>query len=201
MLACGIPEQIAEIIANTDAIAELRLARDTPALFMEMDGTEQREWNDDLADRIVSPSADDPAVCVLDSGSTIRHPLIRPALAPEDQQEWQGLPLVEDVSYNIWGGHGTQLSGIALYGDLTEELVREWQIGLDHRLESVKILPDHGENDPNLYGFHNCIRSQPRRNSSTCSATCLLLGGHVRCNVLARPTIVMVGKGRRAHIW
>ena len=179
MLACGIPEQIAEIIANTDAIAELRLARDTPALFMEMDGTEQREWNDDLADRIVSPSADAPAVCILDSGSTIRHPLIRPALAPEDQQEWKGRPLVEDVSHNIWGGHGTQLSGIALYGDLMEALVREGQISLEHRLESVKILPDRGENDPDLYGFITAsavsrteIQAPARRRAFCLAVTC-----------------------------
>jgi hypothetical protein len=36
LLALASPEVIGRIIANTDAVAELRLARDTPAAFMEM---------------------------------------------------------------------------------------------------------------------------------------------------------------------
>src|SRR5262249_44140078 len=59
-------EQLGSIIANTDCVAELRLARDTPALFMGMDGAEQRAWSDDLAGRLVPCGNDAPAVCLLD---------------------------------------------------------------------------------------------------------------------------------------
>ncbi|WP_376743588.1 S8 family peptidase [Ensifer canadensis] len=145
-------ETLGRIIAHTDAIAELRTARDTPALFMEMDGAEQRAWAAETAGRIVAPDGDGPAVCLLDSGSTRRHPLILPALAPADQQAFDPGWNVEDISNQSHGGHGTQLSGVALYGDLTDVLAGDQQIILTHRLESVKILPDHGANDPDLFG-------------------------------------------------
>jgi|TARA_R110000772_G_scaffold268526_1_gene395903 hypothetical protein len=152
ILARAAPETIGRIVANTDAIAELRLARDTPSLFIEMDGAQQIAWAQELADRVVAPGDNAPAVCVLDSGSTRRHPLIAPALAEDDQQAWHVGWHGEDVSAQ-WRGHGTQLSGTALYGDLIHMLLGNGPVELHHRLESVKILPDHGDNDPDLYGY------------------------------------------------
>jgi hypothetical protein len=152
LLARGTAQQLARILANTDAIAELRLAKDTPSPFLMMEGSEQHEWADDFLARITPPDDDAPAVCILDSGTTHRHPLIRPALNVEDQKDWQFEPSVEDVSANGWGGHGTQMSGVALYGDLTDHICGQGEVKLTHRLESVKILPDFGANDPELYG-------------------------------------------------
>lgn len=151
LLARATLDTLGLIIANTDAIAELRLARDTPAVFMEMDGAEQTEWSEELAGRLVLPDASAPAVCILDSGSTIRHPLITQALDPQDHQAWRADWSAEDIGPQ-WRGHGTQMSGIALYGDLTEAMLGDGPLELFHRLESVKILPDHGANDPDLYG-------------------------------------------------
>ena len=152
VIAHGTPEAMGRIIANTDAIAELRLARDTPALFMEMTPDEQREWAEDMAGRLELAPADAPAVCILDSGTTRQHPLIEPALDPADQQAWDHAWTVEDVSAS-WLGHGTQMSGLALYGDLTPALVADGSLELTHKLESVKVLPDRGANDPDLYGY------------------------------------------------
>lgn len=151
LLVRAVPEAIGQIVANTDAIAELRIARDTPSFFMEMDGAQQIAWSEELAERVVSPSSDAPAVCLLDSGTTRRHPLIRPALGEEDQLAWDAGWNVQDVA-SQWMGHGTQMSGVALYGDLVDALLVNGPIELHHRLESVKILPDHGANDPDLYG-------------------------------------------------
>lgn len=44
------------------------------------------------------------------------------------------------------------MGGLALYGDLTPVLTGWEPVALAHRLESVKILPDRGQNDPDLYG-------------------------------------------------
>lgn len=151
-LVRATPVALGRVLANSDAIAELRLARDTPYVFMEMAGREQREWVLDLADRVEPPQGDAPAVCVLDSGSTRQHPLITVALDAPDQQAWHAAWTVEDVGPQ-WRGHGTQMSGLALYGDLTHQLTDVDEFPLNHRLESVKILPDRGQNDPDLYGY------------------------------------------------
>lgn len=145
-------EQLGSVIANTDCVAELRLARDTPSLFMGMGGAEQRAWSDELAGRLVPCGNDAPAVCLLDSGSTITHPLITPFLNIDDMHSFHGGVQVGDTSPQAHGGHGTRMSGTALYGDLTEVLDGNGPIEVRHRLESVKILPDHGTNDPDLYG-------------------------------------------------
>ena len=152
LIALATPAQIGMIVANTDAIAELRLARDTPSVFLAMDSVEQRDWNDELVDRLVLPADDAPSVCILDSGSTRLHPLIEPLLAAADQQAWNGVWQVEDTSTQ-WRGHGTRMSGLALFGDLSGPLVSTDPINLTHVLESVKILPDQGANDPDLYGY------------------------------------------------
>ena len=144
-------EDLGRIIANTDTVAELRMARDTPGFFMGLDGAEQRLWSDELADRLEPCDAEAPAVCLLDSGSTIAHPLIAPLLDAADQHAYDAGWAVEDISTLVHGGHGTQLSGIALYGDLTDVLTSVRPISVRHRLESVKILPDHGANDPDLF--------------------------------------------------
>ena len=152
VLVCATAEVLGRIVANTDTVAELRLARDTPGLFMVMDGAEQRLWSEDLARRIAPPPADAPAVCLLDSGTTWRHPLIQCGLDPADQQAYDRSWPVEDTSRQGHGGHGTQLSGLALHGDLIDLLASNGPVPLQHRLESVKILPDRGANDPDLYG-------------------------------------------------
>jgi hypothetical protein len=177
LLALSAPETLGRIIANTDAVAELRLARDTPATFMQMTPDEQRTWTDELAGRILAPSQNAPAVCILDSGSTRRHPLIRLALNPADQHSWDASPNVEDTgSSGYGGGHGTEMSGIALYGDLAPFLTGNGRVELAHRLESVKILPDRGGNDPDLYGYITATAiaraevTAPRRPRAVCLA-------------------------------
>jgi hypothetical protein len=152
VLVCGTTEALSRIVINTDSIAELRLARDTPGSFLAMEGAEQHLWSDDLARRVVAPADDAPAVCLLDSGTTHRHPLIGLALTPADQQAYDASWSVEDLSHGIHGGHGTQMSGLSLYGDLMPGLISNGSVELMHRLESVKILPDYGANDPDLYG-------------------------------------------------
>ena len=49
-------------------------------------------------------------------------------------------------------GTGRKCRGIALYGDLVPFLTGNGAVQLTHRLKSVKILPDRGANDPDLYG-------------------------------------------------
>lgn len=176
LLALATPEVLDHLIRRTDAIAELRLASDNPFVFLGMRPEEQREWAADLAGRVDPPSSDAPAVCVLDSGTTLRHPLLKVALDPADQQAYLPDWSIEDTSRNGHGGHGTEMSGLALYGDLVMPLEGSDRVALIHRLESVKILPDRGENEPRLYGHITgaCIAKAeiqaPQRPRAVCLA-------------------------------
>lgn len=150
ILVLANPETVGAILLNSDSIAEIRLARDTPALFVELSNTEQQEWVRDLLDRLENPSEDAVAVSILDSGVTRSHPLIEPGLAAGDLHAYNPSWGFEDSAY--WGGHGTGMAGLVLYGDLTPLLPGNDKVAMRTRIESVKILPPAGQNDPLLYG-------------------------------------------------
>lgn len=153
VLALADEATLARLIVSTDAVAELRVAKDTPTLFLEMRAAEQSEWAADLAGRVAQITRPDglaPAVCLLDSGATRDHPLIKVALDDVDQHAYDASWGVGDAAQ--WNGHGTAMAGIALYGDLEAALASRGAVLLQHRLETVKILPPAGGNDPSLYG-------------------------------------------------
>jgi hypothetical protein len=149
MLVMADEQQIERILKNCDAIAELRKAKDTPSIFMEMPSIEQEEWVKELRERVLPPQEDAVAVCLLDTGVNLRHRLIEPGLDIAD---------LHTCELN-WGtidhcGHGTQMAGLILYSDLFHALQSNDRITLVHRLESVKILPPNSypSNDPIFYG-------------------------------------------------
>lgn len=151
VLALADVATMTRLIRNCDAVAELRLAKDTPAMFLGLGGGEQAEWSDELLSRINPPGMAAPAVCLLDSGVTQRHPLIQPVLDEADMHTVEPIWGKADTAA-LWNGHGTAMSGVAIYGDLQPLLTGKDAVDLQHRLESVKILPPDGHNDPELYG-------------------------------------------------
>lgn len=88
----------------------------------------------DLAGRIEAAPPDAPAVCVLDTGVDQEHPLLKTSL---HGRAHSALPLQTPADRY---GHGTEMAGIALYGDLAGPLERQDAVVLAHGLESVKIL-------------------------------------------------------------
>jgi hypothetical protein len=145
----GTPEQLSRSLDVLADMAEVRLAKESGAPFMEMDNAEQGEWSTDLRDRSTPSGSNAPAVCVMDTGVNRGHPLLEHSLFPDDAHA---------VDPN-WGrhdhdGHGTEMAGLALYGDLAPVLLGTDRIHLGHRLESVKVLPppSNPPNPPELYG-------------------------------------------------
>jgi len=140
-------KQLATSIDVLNDLAEVRKAKESAAFFADMPVDEQAEWVKDLRGRTKGPEENAPAVCVLDTGISRGHPLLENALAPEDchscSPEW---------GTHDHDGHGTEMAGLALYGDLAPMLDSDAPPFLKHRLESVKILPPHGVNPPELYG-------------------------------------------------
>lgn len=135
------------LFVNTGAIAEIRRARDTPSAFVSWSNTEQAARAADLAKRVVPPPNSDVAICILDTGATVAHPLLTPGIEGGSVHKYD--PTWADGDQR---GHGTNMAGTALYGDLLPWLQTTGPVHLTHCLESVKILPDQGENEPNLYG-------------------------------------------------
>jgi hypothetical protein len=147
LLVFGTPEQLASSTDVLESLAELRLARPTPAPFMALAGPDQREIGTALVRRLTAPKTDAPAVCLLDTGVNQAHPLLAPALEPADVH----------ACNPAWGGddhhgHGTAMAGVALYGDLAPCLSGDEPLALTTRLESAKLLPPAGENPHELYG-------------------------------------------------
>src|ERR1051326_8044588 len=103
----------------TTKIAELRRATDNPAFFDDEVREEQHLWVDELAERMLWPPGDAPAICIFDTGVNREHPLLEPALAGSDlhslAKDW-------DVNDHDAHGHGTAMAGIALHADLTAAL-------------------------------------------------------------------------------
>jgi hypothetical protein len=147
VLAYGTREQMTGSIEVLDVIAELRLAKEVPTNFVRMNAIEEEEWAKDLVDRMTEPAQDAPAVCILDTGVNAGHPLLKPAMSERDLHAY-------DPSWGVHDdlGHGTEMAGVALHGDLLQALLSSGPLALTHRLESVKILHKGTVNPPDLYG-------------------------------------------------
>jgi hypothetical protein len=148
VLAFARPAQLAASVDVLDAVAELRGVRAVATGIERLTPIEQLEYVDDVIRRVrMSKSADIPVVCVLDTGINREHPLLRAFLEAGD------LHAVEAG----WGtgdhhGHGTEMAGLALFGDLSPFVVGTGFIDVRHRLESVKLLPPWDDDRPELYG-------------------------------------------------
>ena len=153
------PEDIVVIgTASSDALAlavrrlagvrALAAPTVTADYFDALEIEEQVEWVDDVVGRATFDGGGDPNyITLLDRGVSRAHPLIAPALAVGDRHAAEPAWGLEDAV-----GHGTQLAGLALFGDLTTALQTMNPIQVRHRLESAKIIPDAGHNPHHLLG-------------------------------------------------
>ncbi len=160
------------IIRLSDDVAELRLAKETAAFWLELENKDQADWVKDLQSRIEVRDADSTSVCILDTGVNSGHPLLQPIMQDADCMS-------VDPSWGAYDhhGHGTLMAGIAAYGNLRQKLEDRSPVVLSHCLESVKILPPPpGVNKPSLWGH---VTSQaisrveiqaPYRNRVVCMA-------------------------------
>ena len=107
-------EQLSASLDLLNDLAEVRRAKETATVFADMAPDEQGEWVKELLARTTLPAAASPAVCVLDTGVTRGHPLLAASPAAADCHSCEPAWGVHDHH-----GHGTEMAGLALYGDLT----------------------------------------------------------------------------------
>ena len=152
LLMYGSYAQMQRSILTLNDIAELRRAKETANFFDSLLRAEQLEVVDELMQRLNFPENGEtvPHVCILDTGINRGHPLLVSALQNRD------LHTVEPG----WGtndndGHGTEMAGLALLGDLTPILNSNDLVTIYHRLESVKLLNKNNSNtsDPAYHGY------------------------------------------------
>lgn len=176
VLGQGSIAQWRDSIRLLDKLAELRSARPLASAITALSPREAAEYVDHLAHRISQPPPDAPAVCILDHGVHQGHPLIAVAMDEADLH-------TADVRWPVASPsqqHGTEMAGLALYGDdLQDLLVGTASLPLVHRLESVRILPPgDGRNDPELYGSLTrdavdiAATAAPHRERVACLAVC-----------------------------
>lgn len=147
VLAFTSPRDLVSSLDVLNDFAELQRAKELATFFVQQNAKDQADWVKDLVERSKHAAEDAPAVCILDTGVNRGHPLLEGALAGEDSHAVD----------SGWGkhdhdGHGTEMAGLALYGDLVPAFEGTDHVQLNHRLESVKILPPTGVNDPEVYG-------------------------------------------------
>lgn len=130
-------------------VAELRRAKELASEYVGLEPAAQAELVAEVRDNIVPPPENAPAVCLLDTGVDREHPLLERGLAVEDTQSVDPTWGTDDHHSEK---HGTGMAGIALYGPLTDGVMSGDPVVLSHRLESVKVVPRTGTNDPDLYG-------------------------------------------------
>lgn len=142
------PTELALAVRRLAGVRALALPSVSAEFFARMEVKEQAEWVADLSARSrYIPRPDPGYVAILDTGVSLAHPLIQPALDGSDQH----------AAYLAWGledvkGHGTEMAGLALFGDLTGKLQQLDPVEVRNRLESVKLMPDTGENPHHLLG-------------------------------------------------
>lgn len=146
-LVCANRTQLENLTRLSDDIAEYRKAKDTATFWTNQPNREQADWVESLGERLRVDRESLVSICILDTGVNNGHPLLA-----------QMLDGVDCHSVNArWGshdhdGHGTLMAGVAGYGNLIEILPGNGPVYVNHILESVKILPEHGENEPELWG-------------------------------------------------
>ena len=143
LLAFATPEQMRRSAALINVIAELRRAKETAEFFDGLPPSEQAEWLQELLGRtdFAELGSSVPYVCILDTGVNNGHELLAPALDSTDlhtnEPSWDT---------NDEEGHGTEMAGLALLGDVTTLLAATGVVSVRRRLESVKLLRNDGDN-------------------------------------------------------
>lgn len=133
-----------------DVMAEIRSVQPTADFFLsELTPADQVQWVRNLEARLETNDREDAAyVTLLDTGVAHGHPLIQASLHPADLHAIDAAWTGADTE-----GHGTEMAGILLHGNLSHPLASAETYEVPHRMESVKIHPPHGQNPYRLYGW------------------------------------------------
>jgi hypothetical protein len=141
------PNSLAKVPFALDGINELRIYH-KPSELTRADVIEQQAWVELLEESTRDLTNDGSIkIALLDTGVNNGHPLLQRFVSNRD---CVAVIATDNADHD---GHGTEMAGLSLYGDLAE-VVTHGGADVCHRLVSVKMMPSDSEkpNSPDLYG-------------------------------------------------
>jgi hypothetical protein len=147
----GQLENAVDLISN---LKELRKGKEVPNPIIDSDPSEQLQWAESVVDRVSLSPDISTSVVILDGGINYDNPLIQPFCNSAYSETWKA----EWDDYDLYSfgmpfqPHGSLQAGIAAYEDLLSFALSDDVLESKHVLESARILPPRGANEPKLYG-------------------------------------------------
>jgi len=147
-------EQLENTIDLISNLKELRRGKEVPNPIIDSEPKEQLQWAEDIVARVSVPTEIETSVLVLDSGINYDNPMLQPFCNSDLSETWEPTW----AKYDLYGAgmpyqdHGSLQAGIAAYGDLLDFALSEDVLESPFILESARILPPRGANEPKLYG-------------------------------------------------
>lgn len=143
----GTRADLEQLVANTDAIAEIRVNSVPAPFIIDLPNDVQGSMATNLLNRTTFSAANSPIICLLDTGVNRGHPLLQNAIKQEHSEAFN----------TAWGGndtqgHGTGMAGLCLFGDVADLISAAEPINIKHKLQSMKILGPQ-PNNARSYGI------------------------------------------------
>lgn len=140
-------ELLTNLLQSSDQIAEFRGVKTLANFLLNEYRSEQLEWIDDMRNRVVTNTNSNSVVCILDTGLNNGHPLITD-IVPD-----RNCATVVGEGSADRNGHGTNMCGITIYGDLSHCIANNNPIIIDNLISSVKLLPHNNDNPKESWGY------------------------------------------------
>ena len=162
--------QLNELIKSFGYVAEIRKAEELNSFWINQRISENNQWIDEALGITTFTKANN-FICILDTGINNGHSLIAPVL-----DNLNLLTVEPGWGVNDSHGHGTNMAGVAIYGNLNAILEKNTQIEINHQLESVKIYNPANPNDKiklpliTLDAVNRAIINNPDNNRIFCMA-------------------------------
>lgn len=139
-----------ELIGN---LSELRKAQCSPNISITLGPRDQQELSESLLARTSFKNDSIASICILDTGINYNNPLLSSYCSAEKSECWDARWDHFDTPGNAYNDHGSRQAGLVLYGlELQELLFSNSVFEAPYHIESARIFPPVGSNDPELYG-------------------------------------------------
>lgn len=143
--------QLIELVKSFGYIAELRKLEELNGFWLDDNSTiENENWVSESLNKITFNETNN-VISILDTGVNNGHRLLAPILNDNNKLTVNPIWGNNDIAEPQFIGHGSSMAGLAGYGDLKTILEQKGNIELNHKLESIKIIPNKGSNKKESY--------------------------------------------------